>query len=47
MKTVKCNLCKRERKVEDNVIMAICNSCQVEMFEIKKLNEVENGEGIN
>lgn len=31
MKTMKCDCCKREREVEDNIIMSVCYSCQKEM----------------
>ena len=31
MKKVKCSICKRERKVEDFVIMSVCDGCQKEM----------------
>jgi len=33
MKHYKCPGCARERDTEDNVIMAICGSCQIEMKE--------------
>lgn len=36
MKTVKCDLCKNEREVEDNIIISVCNSCQEEMMEVKE-----------
>lgn len=35
MKILKCPLCKREREVEDNVIISICKICQVKMKEVK------------
>lgn len=35
MKILKCPICKREKKVENNVIISICPSCQVEMEEVK------------
>ena len=35
MKKVKCPICFNERIVEDNIVMAICNSCQKEMKEEK------------
>jgi len=31
MKPVKCPICKREKDVEDDVIITICPSCQTEM----------------
>jgi len=36
MKIVKCPECKREREIENNVVVAICSICQIKM-------EVENG----
>ena len=38
MKILKCPLCKREKEVENNIIISICPSCQVEMKEV--LNEI-------
>jgi len=38
MKTVKCSICKNEREVEDNIILSVCSSCQVEMEEIRNAN---------
>ena len=35
MKQVKCPYCKREKDVDDNVIVSICPCCQVEMMEVK------------
>jgi len=39
MKKLKCSLCKKEKEVEDNIIISICNSCQVEMQEVKNENK--------
>ena len=36
MKKVKCPNCAREKEVEDNVILAICPSCQIEMLPVKE-----------
>lgn len=35
MKIVKCNYCKFEREVEDNIIISLCPTCQIEMMEVK------------
>ncbi len=35
MKKLKCPECKREREVEDNIVMVICPSCQCKMEIIK------------
>ena len=34
MKIVKCPGCKREREVEENIIISICYTCQEEMMEV-------------
>jgi len=31
MKKYKCSNCKREKIVEDNILMVICPACQIEM----------------
>jgi len=36
MKKVKCPYRKREKDVDDNVIVSICPCCQVEMMEVEK-----------
>jgi len=36
MKIVKCDNCKRERKIDDDIIMSICYTCQEEMMEVKE-----------
>ncbi len=36
MKTVKCDICKYEREVEDNIILSICPSCMVELKEVEE-----------
>lgn len=35
MKTVKCWYCKNVREVEDDIVMAICKCCQVDMRVVK------------
>ena len=42
MKIMRCQLCKGERLVEDNILIVICKCCQVEMLELK---EEDNKDG--
>ena len=42
MKTFKCFNCGKEKKVEDNIIIVICDGCQESMHELKK--EEKDGE---
>ena len=34
MKRVKCPICKREKEVEENVILPLCYFCQVKMDKV-------------
>jgi len=41
MKKVKCPICNGEKTVEDNIIMAICPACQVEMLPLNKYERLK------
>ena len=36
MKIVKCPICKREKEIKDNIVIAICPVCQTEMIKLKE-----------
>jgi len=42
MKIVKCNCCKLEKGVQDNIIISICPICQVEINEVIKDGKERN-----